>query len=76
VQRSAGQLTTAEQHILAQAIDNEREIRIEYVSSDRKLTNRVIQPIELDGSLLIAWCHLRDDERAFSLGGIVSVEPD
>jgi XPB/Ssl2-like helicase family protein/WYL domain-containing protein len=75
VQRSASQLTPNEQHILAQAIDNEREIRIEYVSSDRRLTNRVIQPIELDGGLVIAWCHLRDDERAFSLSGIVGVEP-
>ncbi|HEY1485810.1 MAG TPA: helicase C-terminal domain-containing protein, partial [Micromonosporaceae bacterium] len=75
VQRSAIHLDRDEQHVLAQAIDHNREIRIEYVSNEGKTTNRIIQPLELDGSRVIAWCHLRDDERAFSLGGITSVRP-
>ncbi|HEY2795561.1 MAG TPA: helicase C-terminal domain-containing protein [Micromonosporaceae bacterium] len=75
VQRSAVRLNRDQQFVLAQAIDNEREIRIEYVSNDGRTTSRIIQPMELEGSRVIAWCHLRDDERAFSLGGITNVQP-
>jgi Helicase conserved C-terminal domain/WYL domain len=73
VRTSASLLDPEEQHVLAQAIDNEREIRIEYTDGDGASTSRVIEPIELDGGRLVAWCQLREDERSFILGRITSV---
>jgi hypothetical protein len=75
VQGSATLLHPEEQHVLAQAIDNERPIEILYTDGDDSVTTRVIEPITLDGSMLIAWCRMRDDERAFNLGRISSVRP-
>jgi hypothetical protein len=75
VQRSARQLGADEQHILAQAIDNERPIEITYTDGSDETTTRVIEPRELDGSMLTAWCRLRHDERGFILGRIESVRP-
>ncbi len=73
VQQSARQLGAEEQHVLAQAIDNQRPIRIVYEDGQENITKRVIEPIELEGSLLTAWCRLRNDERAFHLSNIKSV---
>jgi len=75
VQRAATRLTPAEQRLLAQAIDNELPVRIAYLSRDDDYTERVVEPREFDGRLVVAWCRLREDERAFQLSRIIKVEP-
>ncbi len=75
VQQSALLLSADEQHILAQAIDNERPIEITYSDSEDRVTRRVIEPLDLNGAMLSAYCRLRHDEREFYLPRIGSVRP-
>ena len=42
-----------------------------------RLAVRTIEAMELHGSVIEAWCRLREDDRAFALNRITSVfEPD
>ena len=70
---AARQLSEGELAILADAIERGEPVRIDYLSASSGLTNRVVEPIELDQKLLTAWCRLRDDERNFVVGRIASV---
>ena len=46
-------------------------VRIVYVDGDGRRTDRLIEPLEVeDDHLLLAYCHLRDDDRAFALSRI------
>jgi len=75
VSAQASQLTPGEVAILADAIERRHPVRIDYVSGSDRMTSRVVDPIELEQDLLIAWCRLRDDERTFLLGRIAAVRP-
>jgi hypothetical protein len=68
-------LTPTEARLLAHAVDNGGPVRIEYRSQSGGVTRRVIEDAVLDDGSLMAWCRLRDDERRFSLNGILSVTP-
>jgi len=75
VGRYATHLSAAEQQLLATAIDESQPVRIAYTSGEGVPTARVIEPIELEGGMLVAWCHLRDGERNFVLSRIGAVTP-
>ncbi|HEY7176383.1 MAG TPA: helicase-associated domain-containing protein, partial [Micromonosporaceae bacterium] len=75
VGRYASRLSSPEQHVLSAAIDDARPVRIAYTSGSGEISERVIEPIELAGGMLVAWCQLRGDERKFALARIDSVEP-
>jgi predicted DNA-binding transcriptional regulator YafY len=71
----AGHLDHPEQVALATAITRGTPIRIEYTTASGRSSSRTIEPLDLDDHLLIAWCHLRDGERAFALDRIDAVHP-
>ena len=73
VHAHAPQLSPAEQRLLAAAIDAERPVWIQYSSLDGQQTRRIIEPTDLDGNIITAWCRLRDDERNFALNRIRGV---
>lgn len=55
---------------LRTAIAEKRELMIRYRSRGRAMTIRRIRPIALRGSYLVAYCHLRREERTFSIDRI------
>lgn len=71
----AGHLAPGERRLLAHAIETDGAVTIGYTNAQGNHTTRVIDSVELDGAHLIAWCHLRDDERMFSLHRIDMVAP-
>jgi hypothetical protein len=75
IEAKAPQLDPDERRLLADAIDDQLPVRIEYVDGDGRFSSRVIEEIELSGAVLEAWCTLRDDERMFLLDRIDSVSP-
>ncbi|MCG6494463.1 helicase C-terminal domain-containing protein [Kitasatospora sp. A2-31] len=60
---------------LAHAVDRGRPITVEYVATSGSTTVRTLSRLELDAPYLHAWCHLRDDERMFTLSRIHGVMP-
>lgn len=58
---------------LAHAIDAGEPVTIEYVAASGNRTVRTLSRLMLDPPYLEAWCHLRDDERVFTLSRIHSV---
>jgi hypothetical protein len=75
IARYAGHLTQAEQARLRAAIADGTPIEISYTNAKGSASVRVIEPIDLDDRLLVAWCQLRDEERAFALDRIAAVSP-
>jgi hypothetical protein len=71
----ATHLAPGERRLLAHAIETTHPVRISYTNAQGGHSQRVIEPLELDGTHLIAWCQLRDDERVFALHRIASVAP-
>jgi hypothetical protein len=71
----APQLDPEQRRLLADAIDDQRPVRIDYVDGDGRFSSRVIEEIELSGTVIEAWCRLREDERMFLLDRIDSVSP-
>ncbi|MFI8089055.1 helicase C-terminal domain-containing protein [Streptomyces sp. NPDC086080] len=72
----AKHLTYADVRQLAHAIDTGEPLTIEYVATSGNRTVRTVSDIVLDPPYLDAWCHLRDDERVFTLSrihGVMSV---
>jgi predicted DNA-binding transcriptional regulator YafY len=62
--------------LLLEALANQKPVRIRYVDGDGRHTDRLIEPQEIEeGRLLLAYCHLRQDDRAFSLNRIRAVTP-
>jgi hypothetical protein len=68
-------LAPSELRVLTHAIDHGEAVHIDYVDQNGSRTSRVISDISLLGSVIEAWCHLRQAERMFSLNGIESVSP-
>ncbi|WP_443052921.1 helicase-associated domain-containing protein [Streptomyces sp. NBC_00184] len=60
---------------LAHAIDAGTAITVEYVAASGNRTVRTLSELVLDPPYLYAWCHLRDDERVFTLSRIHGVMP-
>jgi hypothetical protein len=60
---------------LAHAIDAGTPLTVEYVATSGNRTVRTLSRLELDPPYLEAWCHLREDERVFTLSRIHSVMP-
>jgi hypothetical protein len=73
VRDHAPHLSTAQRLLLIGAISQRTAVEISYTDGDGESTRRVIEPAELDGPKLSAWCQLRDDERVFLLSRIESV---
>lgn len=71
----AALLSPPEARLLAHAIDTSTPVTIDYRSQSGSVTRRVIEEAAIEGDSLTAWCRLRDDERRFSLHGILSVTP-
>lgn len=64
---------------LAHAIETGEPITIEYVATSGNRTVRTLSRLMLDPPYLEAWCHLRDDERVFTLSrihGVMSLMPE
>jgi Helicase conserved C-terminal domain/WYL domain len=75
VVRYAGHLTDLEQARLLAAIEDGSPIEISYTNAQGSGSTRVVEPIDLEDHLLVAWCRLRDEERAFALDRIQAVAP-
>lgn len=60
---------------LAHAVNEGRPITIEYVATSGNTTVRTLSRLELDAPYLNAWCHLRDDNRVFTISRIHGVMP-
>jgi XPB/Ssl2-like helicase family protein/WYL domain-containing protein len=73
--RAAPHLSPTEVELLAYALDRQVPVHIEYINAGGRPSNRVVEPVELEGYLLRAWCHLRDDERVFALARVAAVSP-
>jgi predicted DNA-binding transcriptional regulator YafY len=75
VARLAQQLDPGEVALLADAIENERDVHIRYRKKDGNHSVRDIAPVQLADRWVHAWCYLRSAEREFALRGIESVGP-
>jgi hypothetical protein len=73
VARWAKRLPYSDVRQLAHAIDTGEPITVEYVAASGNRTVRTLSRLLLDPPYLEAWCHLRDDERVFTLSRIQSV---
>ncbi|MFG2910855.1 helicase C-terminal domain-containing protein [Kitasatospora sp. NPDC048286] len=60
---------------LAHAVDDGQAITIEYVATSGDETVRTLSRLELDAPYLHGWCHLRNDERMFTISRIHGVMP-
>ena len=63
------------QKTIADAVASGTPVHIRYTNARGVSSDRLIEPLEVDGHLLEAWCHLRDDERIFALARIEAVSP-
>ncbi|MFJ8476927.1 helicase C-terminal domain-containing protein [Kitasatospora sp. NPDC094011] len=71
----ARNLSATDVRQLAHAVDEKRAVTIEYVATSGNTTVRTLSRLDLDAPYLHAWCHLRDDERVFTLSRIHGVMP-
>ncbi|WP_327678678.1 helicase C-terminal domain-containing protein [Kitasatospora sp. NBC_00458] len=60
---------------LAHAVNDGQAITIEYVATSGNTTVRTLGRLELDAPYLHAWCHLRKDDRVFTISRIHGVMP-
>jgi hypothetical protein len=68
-------LDDAELLLLADALDNQRDVVIAYRDKNGSRSVRAIQPHQLYGRWLDSWCHLREGQRDFTVANIESVAP-
>ncbi len=61
-------------HPIAAALEGGLSLKIEYCDKHGSGTERVIEPLMCHGSLLVAYCHLRDEQRTFRLDRIETIE--
>ncbi|MFE1871621.1 helicase-associated domain-containing protein [Streptomyces sp. NPDC059496] len=71
----AKQLSHTDVRQLAHAIDAGTLLTVEYVAASGSRTVRTLSRLELDPPYIEAWCHLREDERVFTLSRIHGVMP-
>ena len=68
-------LDGAELDLLADAVDHRRDVRITYSDRNGTISHRVVTPEQVLHRWLVAWCHLRHDEREFTVEKILDVAP-
>ncbi|MEJ2862431.1 helicase-associated domain-containing protein [Actinomycetospora flava] len=68
-------LDPAELDLLADAVDHGRDVHITYSDRNGTISRRVVTPDQVLHRWLIAWCHLRHDEREFTVENILEVAP-
>lgn len=73
VRERAERLSEAEIDLLADAIDHGTPVEIDYVEQGIGHSRRVITPKYHYGNRIQAWCHLRQEDRAFRVSRIQSV---
>lgn len=61
-------------HPIQIALDQGKKLRIQYQSNGGNNSNRIIEPLSVSGNYLVAYCHLRQDQRTFRLDRIISME--
>nr|WP_326678612.1 helicase-associated domain-containing protein [Streptomyces sp. NBC_01237] len=71
----AKNLAYADVRQVAHAVDAGTAITVEYVAASGNRTVRTLSELVLDPPHVYAWCHLRDDERVFTLSRIHGVMP-
>lgn len=71
----ASRLSLTDVRQLAHAVAAGQAVTIEYVAASGGHTVRSLSELALDPPYLHAWCHLRDDERVFTLSRIQGVMP-
>ena len=62
-------------HPVASALEERTSLEIEYRDKHGSGTKRGIDPLLCHGNLLIAHCHLRNEQRTFRLDRIQTAEP-
>jgi hypothetical protein len=75
VRRHTPQLDQRQRDLLVYAIAVGGQVTIDYRTAGGDFSSRVVEPLELDGKRMVAWCHLREDERVFGLNRIERVRP-
>ncbi|MEV0714446.1 helicase-associated domain-containing protein [Asanoa sp. NPDC050611] len=75
VRRHTPQLEARERELLVYAIVVGGPVTIDYRTAGGDFSSRVVEPLELDGKRMVAWCRLREDERVFGLNRIERVRP-
>jgi hypothetical protein len=73
VELGAARLAPRERALLVNALTDAGVVRIGYQDSAGIRTTRLVEPTEVMGRILVAYCHLRQEERHFSLDRITSV---
>jgi len=73
-QPQAGLDALADNHPIRIALTEKRQLRIKYRSNGGAITERIIEPRSFSGQYLVAYCHLRQDQRTFRLDNIVFME--
>lgn len=68
-------LDEAELQLLSFAVEHRQDVVITYRDRSGVRTVRAIQPHQVYGRWLDAWCHLRDGQRDFTVANIESVSP-
>ena len=72
---AAPRLPTGQARLLLHAESAGGAVVLTYRSSSGRITTRAVSELRLRGRTLVAWCHLREDERAFSLERVLEVQP-
>jgi hypothetical protein len=70
-----GRLSADELDLLAHAVDYEEPVHITYRVTSGAVTDRAITPKRLMHRWLVSWCHLRNDDREFTVSSILAVRP-
>ncbi len=61
-------------HPIQIALDTGKKLLLLYETNRGKTSNRMIEPLSVSGNYLVAYCHLRQDQRTFRLDRIISME--
>jgi hypothetical protein len=75
IRRHTPQLDQRQRDLLVYAIVVGGPVTIDYRTAGGDFSSRVVEPLELDGKRMVAWCRLREDERVFGLNRIERVRP-
>jgi hypothetical protein len=68
-------LDDAELELLCDAVDNQNDVLIVYRDKNGSRSTRAVRPRQLYGHWLDCWCHLRNDQRDFTVANIEAVGP-
>lgn len=71
----APRLAPDEVALLAYAVETGEPVTLDYVDTNGSLTRRVVSGCALDPPVMDAWCHLRQDDRVFTVSHIHGVSP-